>query len=90
MYVNWLNKTTPDFIRVEALLGDNIHKNHYTNSGPLGKKLEDLFREKLEIEDSKTSEPLQTGLAPCSSRREATLSFQRSQLIFLKKTGFQC
>ena len=63
MYVNWLNRKTPDFNRVQTLLDESVRKNHFTNSGPLSKRLEDLLREKLEIEDSKIVRTAANGTA---------------------------
>lgn len=82
MYVNWLNRKTPDFSRVEALLGDSIRKNHYTNSGPLGKKLEDLFREKLEIEDSKIIRVTSNGTAALHALVEGMRLYHSKDLKF--------
>ncbi len=63
MYVNWLNRKDPAFNRVQSLLDESVRKNHFTNSGPLSKKLEDLLREKLEIEDSKIVRTTSNGTA---------------------------
>jgi dTDP-4-amino-4,6-dideoxygalactose transaminase len=63
MYVNWLNRKTPDFNRVQSLLDESVRKNHYTNSGPLSKKLEEFLREKLEIDDSKIVRATASGTA---------------------------
>jgi dTDP-4-amino-4,6-dideoxygalactose transaminase len=63
MYVNWLNRKTPDFNRVQKLLDESATKNHYTNRGPLSRRLEDFLREKLEIDDSKCVRATANGTA---------------------------
>ena len=63
MYVNWLNRKTPDFNRVQALLDESSMKNHYTNRGPLSRKLEDFLREELRIHDTKCVRSTANGTA---------------------------
>jgi dTDP-4-amino-4,6-dideoxygalactose transaminase len=82
MYVNWLNRKTPNFRRIESLLEESIHKNHYTNSGPLGKKLEDLLREKLEIEDTKIVRVTASGTAALHALVEGMRLYYSKNLKF--------
>jgi len=82
MYVNWLNRKTPDFNRVQSLLEYSIRKNHYTNAGPLGKKLEDLLREKLEIEDSKILRVTSNGTAALHALVEGMRLYHSKDLKF--------
>lgn len=82
MYVNWLNRKTPDFNRVQKLLDESVRKNHYTNSGPLGKKLEDFLREKLEIEDTKIVRVTSNGTAALHALVEGIRIFHRKDLKF--------
>ena len=82
MYVNWLNRKTPNFDRVQALLDESVRKNHFTNSGPLGKRLEDLLREKLEIEDSKIVRVTANGTAALHALIEGLRIFHGRELKF--------
>jgi dTDP-4-amino-4,6-dideoxygalactose transaminase len=82
MYVNWLNRKTPDFNKVQSLLDESIRKNHYTNSGPLGKRLEDLLREKLEIEDSKIIRVTANGTAALHALVEGMRLYHSKNLNF--------
>ena len=82
MYVNWLNRKTPNFNRVQSLLDESIRKNHYTNSGPLGKKLEDLLREKLKIEDSKIVRVTSNGTAALHALVEGMKIYHSKDLKF--------
>jgi len=82
MYVNWLNRKTPDFSRVQNLLDESMRKNHYTNSGPLAKKLEDLLREKLEIDDSKIVRATSNGTAALHALVEGMRLYHSKNLKF--------
>lgn len=82
MYVNWLNRKTPDFNRVQALLDESVRKNHYTNSGPLSKKLEELLRDKLEIEDSKVVRATASGTAALHALVEGMRIYYAKNLKF--------
>lgn len=82
MYVNWLNRKTPDFEKVQRLLDESVRKNHFTNSGPLGKRLEDLLREKLEIEDSKIVRATANGTAALHALVEGFRIFHGRELKF--------
>lgn len=82
MYVNWLNRKNPDFNRIQSLLDESVRKNHYTNSGPLGKRLEDLLREKLEIEDSKIVRSTANGTAALHALVEGMRLYHGRDLKF--------
>jgi dTDP-4-amino-4,6-dideoxygalactose transaminase len=82
MYVNWLNRKTPDFNRVQSLLDESVRKNHFTNSGPLGKKLEDFLREKLEIDDSKIVRAAASGTAALHALVEGMRIYHGKHLQF--------
>lgn len=53
MYINWLNRKDIDFPLVEELLQVSKDRNHYTNHGPLVSRLEEYFRECLQIDSNK-------------------------------------
>jgi len=82
MYVNWLNRKTPDFNRVQSLLDESVRKNHFTNSGPLGKKLEDFLREELEIKDSKIVRVAASGTAALHALVEGIRLYHGRQIEF--------
>lgn len=82
MYVNWLNKKIPDFNRIQSLLDESIYKNHYTNNGPLGKKLEYFLREKLRISDEKIVRVASSGTAALHALIEGIRLYHSKNLIF--------
>ena len=60
----------------------NIIKNHYTNNGPLGKKLESFLREKLKIEDTKIVRVAASGTAALHALIEGIRLYHSKNLIF--------
>ena len=53
MKIEWLNKKDVDHQLVQDLLKDSEENNHFTNYGPLVRKLENKSREWFGIEDNK-------------------------------------
>jgi len=82
MYINWLNRKIPNFNRVQSLLDKSVQTNHYTNSGPLSKKLEDLLRDKLEIEDTKIIRVTANGTAALHALVEGMRLYYSKNLNF--------
>lgn len=52
--VEWINKKNIDYKRVEGLLYDSVASNQLSNGGPAVKKLEDLIKSILKIDDNKS------------------------------------
>ena len=53
MKINWVPTKTINQDRVQELLSECQSTNHFTNNGPVTKKLEDVVRQKLKVDDSK-------------------------------------
>lgn len=51
--INWLPKKSPNFENISKILIDSEKINQYTNGGPMVKKLETFFHEKLCVDDDR-------------------------------------
>ena len=52
-HLRWLPEKRPNFSRVQHLLAESIHGNHFANFGPCVRKLENLLRNILKIKVDK-------------------------------------
>tara|TARA_B110000971_G_C19990260_1_gene491616 strand:- start:710 stop:1750 length:1041 start_codon:yes stop_codon:yes gene_type:complete len=53
MKINWVPKKNINKNRVDQLMNSSLKTNHFTNNGPNVQLLEQIIREKLQIDDSK-------------------------------------
>ena len=52
--MSWVTPKTSNFDNIKEILEESYKTNHFTNYGPVSKRLEKLFFDNLELNDTKS------------------------------------
>ena len=78
----WVPKKDIDFDNIQNLLKDSFNKNHFTNYGPMVRKLEELFYVNLELDSNKAVIVTNNGAHALHALVEGIKLFKNKELVF--------